>query len=142
MTDIELVKGFEGYRDKAYQCSAGVWTIGYGTTVYPNGRKVREGDTCTLQQAEEYLDNDLKFFRDAVGTLVTVELTDNERAALVSFVYNIGARAFGGSTMLKLLNKGQKNAASLEFLKWTRAGGKVLRGLQHRRLREKEVFES
>jgi lysozyme len=142
MDDITLVKQFEGYRDTAYLCSAGVPTIGYGTTVYPNGKKVKLGDTCTMEEALQYLDHDLKFFRDAVDTLVTVPLTSNERAALVSFTYNVGAKAFGGSTMLKLLNAGDKRKASGEFQKWTRAGGKVLRGLQHRRLREQEVFTS
>lgn len=142
MDDITLVKQSEGLELEAYLCSAGVPTIGWGTTVYPNGKKVKLGDTCTLEEAEEYLDHDLKFFRDAVDTLVSVDLTSNERAALVSFVYNIGARAFADSTMRKLLNKGQKETASKEFHKWVRAGGKVLRGLQNRRRREEEVFLS
>lgn len=136
---IELIKNFEGFSSKAYQCPAKIWTIGYGTTRI-NGKAVTSGMTCTEQQAEEYLKNDLQVFAKAINRLVKVPLTDNQFSALLSFTYNLGVGALEKSTLLKKLNEGSYGAAQAEFLKWIRAGGKILPGLVRRRGEEAELF--
>ena len=71
---IELIKSFEGTKLKAYKCSAGIPTIGIGTTRYPNGNQVKIGDTCTLEQAETYLKHDLERFEESVNRLVGLKI--------------------------------------------------------------------
>ena len=136
---IELIKKYEGFSSKAYLCPANVWTIGYGTTRV-DGKPVTSGMTCTEQQAEEYLKNDLQVFAKAINRLVKVPLTDNQFSALLSFTYNLGVGALEKSTLLKKLNEGSYGAAQAEFLKWIRAGGKILPGLVCRRGEEAELF--
>lgn len=136
---IELIKKYEGFSSKAYLCPANVWTIGYGTTRVDN-KSVTSGMTCTEQQAEEYLKNDLQVFAKAINRLVKVPLTDNQFSALLSFTYNLGVGALEKSTLLKKLNEGSYGVAQAEFLKWIRAGGKILPGLVCRRGEEAELF--
>lgn len=142
---IELIKSFEGYRCQAYKCQAGVWTIGYGTTKV-NGKKVKQGQTCTREQAEEYLRKDLASFEKTVNGAVKVKLTQSMYDALVSFTYNVGSFAFRTSSLLKYLNKCEYVKASNEFLKWNKvtSGGKkvVSAGLTNRRKREQKLFLS
>ncbi len=137
---INLIKSFEGKRLKAYDDSVGVWTIGYGTTKYPNGIRVKKGDTCTQSQAEEYLKNDLVKFENAINKLVKVPLTQNQFDALASFTYNLGEANLSSSTLLKKLNAKDYKGAAAEFLKWNKAGGKILSGLIKRRKAEMELF--
>jgi lysozyme len=135
----ELIKSFEGFRAIAYICPAGVPTIGYGTTRI-NGSRVKEGMKITSDEAEVFLEQDLKVFEDAINHNVLVEINQNQFDALVSFVYNVGIANFKKSTLLKKLNKGDYEEASNQLLRWTRAGGKVLNGLVRRREAEKELF--
>ncbi|WP_296277693.1 lysozyme [uncultured Acinetobacter sp.] len=135
---IDLICSFEGLRLKAYDDGVGVWTIGYGTTVI-NGRKVKKGDTCTLEQAKSYMANDLKKFESAVNQ-VKVPLNQNQYDALVSLAYNIGVSAFLSSTLFKKLNTKDYKGAAAEFPKWNKAGGRVLAGLVKRRKAEMELF--
>ena len=100
---ITLICSFEGLKLKAYDGGGGVWTIGYGTTIYPNGIKVKKGDTCTLEQAKSYMAHDLKKFELVVNSAVTVDLNQNQFDALVSLTYNIGVNA------LKKIYIAQKN---------------------------------
>lgn len=137
---IELIAGFEGYRANAYLCPAKVWTIGFGTTVYPDGKRVKSGDYCTPEQAKAYKAHDLKKFEDTVSSTVKVGLTQNQFDALVSLAYNIGSNAFAGSTLVKKLNAGDYKAASDQFSVWNKGGGKVLQGLVNRRAKEKVLF--
>ncbi len=137
---VDLISGFEGTRFKAYDDGVGVWTIGTGTTVYPNGEKVKKGDTCTPEQAKTYFKHDLAKFEKTVNESVTVPLNQNQFDALVSLTYNIGSGAFKGSTLLKLLNKGDSQGAADQFLAWKKAGGKVLPGLVRRREAERALF--
>ena len=97
---INLICSFEGLELKAYDDGVGVWTIGFGTTIYPNGIKVKKGDTCTLEQAKVYMAHDLKKFESAVNSAVTVPINQNQFDALVSLAYNIGTGAFEKSTLL------------------------------------------
>ena len=135
-----LIREFEGFVASAYLCPANVWTIGIGTTVYPNGTKVKKGDKCTQEQALEYLQHDLKSFEKTVNDSVKVPLSQNQFDALVSLSYNIGSGAFKGSTLLKLLNKGDYQGAADQFLVWNKAGGKVMKGLVRRRDAERALF--
>ena len=137
---IDLISSFESTRLKAYDDGVGVWTIGTGTTVYPNGVKVKKGDTCTLEQAKTYFKHDLVKFEKTVNGSVTVPLNQNQFDALVSLTYNIGSGAFKSSTLLKLLNKGDYQGAADQFLAWKKAGGKVLPGLVRRREAERTLF--
>lgn len=139
---IDLICTFEGYRDKAYDDGVGVWTIGYGTTRYPNGLSVKKGDTCTMTQAKLYMQDDLASFEDAVNEAVKVPLLQHMFDALVSLTYNIGISAFKGSTLLKKLNAGDIIGAADQFMVWNKAGGKVMQGLVNRRAREKALFLS
>ena len=112
---INLICSFEGLKLKAYDDGVGVWTIGFGTTIYPNGIKVKKGDTCTEAQAKAYMAHDLKKFESAVNSAVTVSINQNQFDALVSLAYNIGKGAFEKSTLLKILNESDYKGASAQF---------------------------
>lgn len=140
---IDMIKAFEGFKAEPYKCSAGVWTIGYGTTFYPNGVKV--GENCpeiTRGQAEQYLKFALCKFEAGVEKKVTSQLSQNQFDAVVSFCYNLGLAAFSKSTLLKLINEGKFLLAAEEFVKWNKAGGKVVDGLTTRRKKERLLFLS
>ena len=137
---VDLICNFEGLRLKAYDDGVGVWTIGYGTTKYPNGIRVKKGDTCTLDQAKAYMQNDLKSFEQTVNNTVKVPLNQNQFDALVSLAYNIGSTAFKNSTLVKRLNEGNYNAAANQFDLWVNAGGKRMQGLVNRRAAERTLF--
>ncbi|WP_254475527.1 lysozyme [Bartonella sp. B1098] len=133
---LSLIKQWEGLHLKAYKDAIGVWTIGYGHTSTAGKPFVHKGMIITEKQAEEILSHDLRQFENAVEKNVTVSLTDEQFAALVSFCYNVGIAAFCKSTLLKKLNKGEYEAVPSELQKWTKAGGKRLYGLVHRRAAE------
>jgi lysozyme len=137
---IKLISSFEGTRLKAYDDGVGVWTIGTGTTIYPNGSKVKIGDVCTLEQAKSYFAHDLKRFEASVNNLVKVPLSQNQFDALVSLVYNIGSSNFTYSTLLKKLNAKDYAGAADQFPRWNKGGGKVLKGLVCRRDAERALF--
>lgn len=134
-----LIKEFEGFRATAYICPAGVVTIGYGTTQIL-GTPVQLGTQITTHEAERFLEEDLKKFETAVNKNVSVELTQNQFDAVVSFVYNVGIGNFIKSTLLKKLNAAKFAEAANEFLKWNKANKKVLAGLTRRRAAERELF--
>ena len=133
---LNLIKDFEGLKLTSYLCPANVWTIGYGST----GPHVKEGMTITEQEAEDLLKEDVSKFEECVNQAVEVDLTQDEFDALVSFSFNVGCGAFMGSTLLRLLNAGNKQAAAQQLLRWDKAGGKVLAGLARRRAAERQVF--
>lgn len=137
---VDLICGFEGKRLTAYDDGVGVWTIGFGTTVYPNGIKVMKGDTCTEAQAKTYMAHDLKKFEATVNKAVTVQLNQNQFDALVSLAYNIGTNAFSKSTLVKKLNANDIRGAADQFDVWVNAGGKRMQGLVNRRTVEKALF--
>ena len=138
---INLICGFEGLKLKAYDDGVGVWTIGFGTTIYPNGIKVKKGDTCTEVQAKAYMAHDLKKFESAVNSAVTVPINQNQLDALVSLAYNIGTSAFKESTLLKKINLGDYKGAATQFNVWNKGGGKVMQGLVNRRAVERKLFD-
>jgi len=132
---LGLIKTFEGCKLTAYLCPAGVWTIGWGRTT-----NVKRGDTCTQAQADAWLEQEYDAFERKVRSLVKVPLTANQMGALVSLAYNVGMGALGSSTLLRLLNAGQYDAAAKQFARWNKAGGRVLAGLTRRRAAEAASF--
>lgn len=139
---LNLICDFEGLRLNAYDDGVGVWTIGYGTTVYPNGVRVKRGDTCTVEQAKFYMKYSLTGFESVVNSAVKVSVNQNQFDALVSLTYNIGSGAFEKSTLVKKLNVGDYSGAANQFDVWVNAGGKRLQGLVNRRAKEKVLFLS
>ena len=139
---VDLICEFEGKRLAAYDDGVGVWTIGFGTIKYPNGTRVKKGDTCTLEQAKEYMRHDLIEFEHTVNESVKVPLNQNQFDALVSLAYNIGSSAFKSSTLVKKLNSGDYKGATDQFNVWVNAGGKRMQGLVNRRAKEKVLFLS
>lgn len=140
---VALINSFEGLVLTAYPdpgTGGFPWTIGVGTTVYPDGTPVAPGDKISRSEAEKYLKHDLRRFEQAVLHLVKVPLKQNELDALVSFSYNVGTGALEESTLLKKLNAGDRKGAADEFLKWDKAGGRVFEGLTRRRRAERALF--
>lgn len=132
----QLIKKFEGCELEAYKCSADVWTIGYGRT-----KNVSRGDTCTQEQADKWLEEELPVYGAYVSDAVLVPLDQNEFDALVAWVYNLGPTNLNNSTMLKVLNDNKKNEVPNQMRRWNKANGKVLEGLERRRLAESLLFE-
>lgn len=144
---IDLIKQFEGCakrmpdgRLRAYPdpgTGGAPWTIGWGST----GRDIVPGTVWTQEQADARLASEVAEKAAGVERLVTVPLTDNELAALISFSYNVGVSALAGSTLLRLLNAGApKESVAEQFGRWTKAAGKELPGLVKRRAAEKALF--
>ena len=132
-----LIKEFEGLKLTSYKWPhERYWTIGYGHT----GSDVHSGLEITLEEAESFLMDDMMEADQAIFDYCEVDLTDNERAALISFIFNLGAGAFRTSTLLKLLNLGDSEAASKQFARWTKAKGVELPGLVRRREAERKLF--
>lgn len=132
----DFVKQFEGRELKAYRCSAGVLTIGYGHT-----KGVKEGDEISASEAEQLLVEDLTAIANDLSRLVNVPVSEGQYIALLSLAFNIGATALKKSTLLFHLNHGRYDEAADEFDKWIYAGGKVSEGLKRRRAAERELFE-
>ena len=133
---LELIKHFEGCELTAYKCPAGVWTIGYGHI-----KGVSEGMTITQEQAEQMLLDELVEYENYINELVSVDLSQNQFDALVSWVYNLGPSNLRSSTLLKVLNSGDYNGVPAQIMRWNKAGGKVLEGLTRRREAEALLFE-
>ena len=138
---VSLLKTFEGFRAKPYRCPAGIPTIGYGATFYPDGRPVSMTDPAISEaEASRILVDMLGEFEAAVDRLVTVPITQHEFDALVSFAYNLGPTQLASSTLLRKLNAGDKAGAADQFLRWDKSGGKTLAGLTRRRQEERALF--
>ncbi len=140
---IQLIKTYEGCLLNAYQDSVGIWTIGYGATFYKDGRRVKQGDKITQEQANDLLEYHGNLFAEQVKSVITSTLTDNQFSALVSFAFNLGIGSLKKSTLLKKVNT---NPADItirdEFNKWVNAGGKKLTGLVRRRTAEANLYFS
>jgi lysozyme len=133
---------FEGYKAKAYLCPASVVTIGWGSTMYTDGRKIKLGDTINEQQAEDILMWELKNKSIALHGL---NLNQNQFDSCLSFIYNVGIGAFTKSTLRKkILVDINDSAIKSEFMKWNKAtvAGKLieLKGLTRRRTAEADLY--
>ena len=129
---------FEGLYLRPYLCPAGVPTIGYGSTFYDDGRKVRLTDqSITRYKADQLLDFMLRTkFMPAVIKLCPGLETESQLGAITDFAFNLGINALKNSTLRKKINAGDWVSAKKEILKWNKAGGKELEGLKKRRLAE------
>jgi len=151
---IKLIKHFEGCHFKPYLCPALLWTIGYGHVLYPeqNRLPLAERKAYALHQAhnrewsqeevDDLLKKDLKRFELGVTRLITVPLKQCEFDSLVSFAFNLGLGTLQRSSVRSKLNRGDKESAIDTLLKYCRAGGKILKGLQRRRAAEADLFFS
>ena len=134
---LSLIKKFEGCRLKAYYCSGGVLTIGYGHT-----GGVKETDTITQEEADKLLKGDILKFEQYVEDNVMVELDQGQFDALVAWTFNLCPGNLIESTMLKKLNNQEYESVPFEMRRWNKAGGKTLDGLIRRREAESLLFES
>ena len=139
---VELIKQFEGYKDKAYLCPAGVATIGYGSTMWNDGRKVQMGDKITKEGAELLLHWELN---NKAIALYGLNVNQNQADAILSFVFNLGIGAFQKSTLIKKIRLNPNDPTIRdEFMKWNKArvGGKLieLKGLTRRRTAESNLY--
>ncbi len=139
---IQMLKHHEGVRNKPYQCPAKLWTVGIGhligdgKTLPPEWNK-----TFTNEEIDGLLKRDLnRFERGILKMLPNVRLRQCEFDALVSFSFNLGLGTFQRSTLRQALLRGDKEAAMESLMKYCRAGGKVLRGLENRRKDERAMF--
>ena len=139
-----LITKFEGLRLKPYLCSAKIPTIGYGNTYYPDGKRVTLLDKeITKQEAFDMFKEVANRFAKRVNELVTSNINQNQFNALVSFAYNVGTGNFSSSTLLKKVNRNPDDLTIKdEFLRWNKAGGKVLNGLTNRRNEEADLYFS
>lgn len=131
-----ITKQFEGCRFEPYVCPAGKLTIGYGHT----GADVKEGMRIDQAKADQFLMADLKVAENAVNTMVTVSITQNQFDALCDFVFNCGSGNFKASTLLRMVNEKNFSDAKKEFARWNKGGGKELPGLTARRAAEAALF--
>lgn len=135
---VSLIKRFEGLRLEAYQCSAGVWTIGYGHT----GKDVFPGMRISEATAESLLARDIAVHASGVEEALRVAVSPNQFAALVSLAFNIGVAEFQHSSLLRRINAGDVHAAAQEFLRWNKVRGVTNTGLVRRREAERSLFLS
>jgi GH24 family phage-related lysozyme (muramidase) len=140
---IALIKEFEGYRSKAYLCPAKTWTIGWGTTVYPDGEKVKEGDNITIQKADEYL---IWYIKDRIVPKLSSsipywhQMSNGQRCALISFAYNVGENFYGArgfTTITRVLSSRDWESVPSSLRLYVNPGTHFAEGL--RRRREKEI---
>lgn len=146
---LKLIQEFESFEANPYLDSARVWTIGYGSTYYPNGKKVTGKDKPITKEYAEIIQRHViaTDFEPIVNDLLEQEITSgfitqNMYDAILSLTYNIGVNGFKKSSVLKHLKNGDKLSAGNAFLLWNKAGGKVLKGLVNRRKKERELFLS
>lgn len=132
---LALIQEFEGFRSRAYQDVVGVWTIGYGFT-----EGVKPGDVITKAQALARLSRELRKYESAVRLACTIEPTQNQFDAIVSFCWNVGIDGMRRSSVIKAHNRGDLQAAARAFGLWNKAGGKVWPGLVRRRAAEAALY--
>ena len=140
---IALIKHHEGVRSRPYRCPANLWTVGVGHLI-GDGKSLPDSWNRTFTEAEidGILKSDLRRFELGVHKMLpNVPLRQHEFDAIISFCFNLGLGCFQRSTLRQALLRGDKKAAMESLVKYCRAGGKILRGLQTRRLDEKALFE-
>jgi lysozyme len=146
----ELLAQWEGMKLHVYNDAAGLPTIGVGHLLTPDelnsgkiyiqAELVSYANGLTQQQVLDLLGQDLEKFEKVINEGVTVDLNQNQFDALVAFAFNVGAGAFKGSTLLKVLNQGQYDEVPDQLRQWTRAGGRVVQGLVNRREHEIKLW--
>ena len=143
--NLQEIKLSEGFESKAYKRNGDVWTYGYGSTYKLDGTRVRQGDIITRQDAEILLKTKIeKEYLPQLKSLVKVVLNDNQRDALISLIYNIGAGNLRKSALLKLINNNPNDIAIKQqwVLTNIRIGSQFEKGLRARRKRESDLYFS
>ena len=150
---IQLIKSFEGCHNMPYKCPAGLWTIGYGHVLYPDQARAKtlerglydikpeHNRVFEYDEIDELLEQDLQRFQDGVSRLCPA--SDDRQShfdAMVAFAFNVGLGNLQSSTLRMKYNRGDIEGTADEFLKWTKASGKVLKGLVRRREAERALF--
>jgi lysozyme len=138
---IELIKHFEGVRSRPYRCAAGLFTVGVGHLI-GNGKSLPESwnRTFTEEEINALLIRDLNRFEQGIRMYIKVPLRQCEHDSLCSFAFNLGLGTLQRSTLRQKINRGDKEGAAKEILKYCRAGGKIIKGLQRRREAEYKMF--
>ena len=138
----QLITTFEGFSSIPYLDSVKVPTIGYGNTYYQNGKRVTLLDgKITKEQAFEMFKDIADNFAKRVSEFLKKEVTQNQFNSLVSISYNIGIDNFKNSTLLRKVNVNPNDKSiRAEFIKYNKAGGKVLKGLTNRRNAEAKIY--
>ncbi len=156
---IKMLKHHEGVRYKPYQCPAGLWTIGVGHVMYPEQAKIpssiegmakrkayplkpEDNRRWSEEEVDSILAKDVVRFERGVERYLPIKLSQNEFDSLVSFSFNLGLGVLQRSTLRQALLRGDKTAAIQSLLKYNKAGGKVLKGLDNRRKDEAALFLS
>ena len=140
---IALIKHHEGVRSRPYRCPANLWTVGVGHLI-GDGKLLPDSynRTFTQEEIDGLLKSDLRRFELGISKMLpNVPLRQCEFDCLVSFAFNLGLGTFQRSTLRQALLRNDKKAAMESLVKYCRAGGKILKGLQTRRLDEKALFE-
>jgi lysozyme len=151
---IKMISHHEGVRQNPYKCAAKLWTVGVGHVMFPDQGKLKidQRDAFTppqeamrkysMEEVNEILRLDLARFEKGVATYCPVPLTQGQFDSLVSFSFNVGLGTLQRSTMRQKVLRGDMEGAAEELLKYCMAGGKILKGLQNRRLDERALFLS
>ena len=151
---VAMIKHHEGVRQKPYRCPAKLWTVGVGHVLYPEQAKlpidqrdafnikIEDFRVFSMEEVDAILRADLDRFERGVERYITVPLTQGMFDALVSFSFNVGLGTLQRSTLRQKLNRNDKEGAADELLKYCMAGGKILKGLQNRRIDERALFLS
>jgi len=151
---IKMIKHHEGVRQKAYRCPAKLWTIGVGHVMYPEQGKLKLEDRMSvplrpeddrvfsMEEVDGILRSDLARFERGVAQYCPIPLTQGMFDGLVSFSFNVGLGTLQRSTLRQKVLRGDKEGAAEELLKYCMAGGKILKGLQNRRIDERALFLS
>jgi lysozyme len=151
---IYMIKHHEGVRQKPYKCPAKLWTVGVGHVLYPEqgklkidqrdgfALKVEDFRVFSMEEVDGILRTDLDRFERGVEKFCPVPLTQGQFDALVSFSFNVGLGTLQRSTLRQKVLRGDMAGAAEEFLKYCMGGGKILKGLQNRRIDERAMFLS
>lgn len=138
---LDLIKTSEGWKACAYNDVAGILTIGYGHKV-KSGERYKIGTCISETEGADLLKNDVSTASRCIDRIVKVDLNDNQYGALSSWAYNVGCGNVQSSTLVRLLNQGDKASVCSELKRWNKAGGKVVQGLVVRRQAECDLFNS
>ena len=151
---IDMIKHHEGVRVNPYRCPARLWTVGVGHVMFPEQGKLKIEDRdafvpppeamrkYTMEEVDGILRSDLDRFERGVERFCPVPLTQGMFDGLVSFSFNVGLGTLQRSTLRQKVLRGDKEGAAEELLKYCMAGGKILKGLQNRRVDERALFLS
>ena len=152
---IQLIKSFEGCHSSPYKCPAALWTIGYGHVLYPDQARLKTPERSAYplrpeqnrvfgyDEIDELLEQDLQRFEAGVLRLCPASNdSQSQFDAMVAFSFNVGLGNLQSSTLRMKYNRSDYSGAADEFLKWNKAGGKILAGLTRRRVAERALFLS